>query len=69
MIKSGDVTMLEGWGYVHKVVDKNVIVAGRDEPTPAKRKAFTTSPTAIFPAPTFLARTHKDHSNDPKGRL
>ena len=30
-----DVASLEGWSYVHKVVGKNVIVAGHDEPTPA----------------------------------
>jgi hypothetical protein len=30
-----DFSKLEGWGYVHKVVGKNVIVAGRDEPPPA----------------------------------
>jgi len=30
-----DLAKLEGWGYVHKVVGRNVIVAGRDEPPPA----------------------------------
>ncbi len=32
-----DVTKLEGWGYVHRVVGKtNLIIAGHDHPAPAK---------------------------------
>ena len=31
-----DVSTLEGWSYVHKVVGKNVIIAGRDESSTAK---------------------------------
>lgn len=31
-----DVTTLKGWGYVQRVVGRDVIVAGRDQPAPAK---------------------------------
>jgi hypothetical protein len=29
-----DVAQLEGWGYVHKVVGRDVIIAGREQPPP-----------------------------------
>ncbi len=36
--KKIDISKLNGWGYIHKVVDKNLIIAGRDETAPAKSK-------------------------------
>ena len=32
-----DVSTLEGWSYIHKVVGKNVIITGRDEPSPVEK--------------------------------
>ena len=34
--KKVDISKLNGWGYIHKVVDNNLIIAGRDESAPAK---------------------------------
>jgi len=31
-----DVARIEGWGYVHKVVGRDVIVAGREQPSPGR---------------------------------
>lgn len=31
-----DVAKLSGWGYVQKVVGRDVVIAGRDQPSPAK---------------------------------
>ena len=33
-----NVKQLKDWSYIHKVVGKNLIIAGRDEPSPAKEK-------------------------------
>ncbi|MEI6684672.1 MAG: DUF4838 domain-containing protein, partial [Planctomycetota bacterium] len=34
--KKVDISKLNGWGYIHKVIDNNLIIAGRDESAPAK---------------------------------
>ncbi len=31
-----DISKLHGWGYIHKAIANNVIIAGRDEPAPSK---------------------------------
>jgi len=31
-----DVSRLKGWGYVHKAVGRDIIIAGRDQPSPGK---------------------------------
>ena len=31
-----DISKLNGWGYFHKVIANNVVIAGRDEPAPSK---------------------------------
>ena len=36
--KGIDVARIEGWGYVHKAVGRDVIIAGRDHPSPGKAK-------------------------------
>ncbi len=33
-----DVTELKGWGYVHKVVGRDVLIAGHDHPAPSPQK-------------------------------
>lgn len=32
-----DISKLNGWAYIHKAIGPNLIIAGRDEPAPAKR--------------------------------
>jgi len=34
--KGVDVSRIKGWGYVHKVVGRDVVIAGRDQPSPRR---------------------------------
>ncbi len=42
-----DLASLPGWGYVHKVVGRDVIVAGRDHPTPDRDAAAGGRPRSM----------------------